>query len=240
MSTNTQVERRSEVVVRCPLGVQYLEPLIPESAALTTRHLLGFSKEQAVSRDTAPTSNRANRTTRPVMVAEFVRTWRDRVTSLTGLTKQEVALALGVDRRSLSGYVSGSHRPPDGRIRRLRALAQTAQWAVDQYGERAGELLRGRQLEVSPLMLIAQGQLDVRQAIADSADRIDQSSFYTVRSRERSGLGSMTEIHRSRLAEGSAKPIRRGEVRDPGVYEQDLGKAVKGVPEPRGPRRTHL
>ena len=242
MSTNTVevAEGRSEAVVRCPLGVRYLEPLIPESVALTTRHQLGFSLKHVVSRDVVPTSDRASQMTRPGMVAELVRILRDRVVSLTGLTKQEVALALGVDRRSLSGYVSGSIRPPDERLRRLRVLDETARWAVDEYGVRAGELLRGRYVEVSPLALIAQGEADVRQTVADSAARIEPGPGYAVRSRDRGSPRSMTKTQRARLARASVKPIRNGVARDPSVYEQDLGEAVKGVPEPRGPRRTHL
>ena len=137
-------------------------------------------------------------------------------------------------------YVSGSIRPPDERLERLRVLDETARWAVDEYGVRAGELLRGRHVEVPPLTLIAQGEADVRQTVADAAARIEPGPGYAVRSRDRGSPRSMTETQRARLARASVKPIRSGVVRDPSVYEQDLGEAIKGVPEPQGPRRTRL
>lgn len=57
----------------------------------------------------------------PFTVADEVRRLRDDVCS-HGLTRQDVARAIGVDRRSLSAWVSGEMRPGSDRLRVLRML----------------------------------------------------------------------------------------------------------------------
>lgn len=54
--------------------------------------------------------------------AEEARTLRVAIEHRSGLTRQEIASLLGVDRRSLSAWCSGETTPTDGNLQRLRRL----------------------------------------------------------------------------------------------------------------------
>lgn len=80
---------------------------------------------------TAPASKRV---TRLLGLHEEVRDLRDRICAL-GLTRQDIARAIGVDRRSLSGWVSGEIRPAAERVELLGVLMQLV---IDIDAERPG------------------------------------------------------------------------------------------------------
>jgi hypothetical protein len=67
-------------------------------------------------------------------IADEVRQLRDRICSY-GLTRQDIAHALRVDRRSLSGWVSGEIRPTPERLLTLNVLAELV---ADVDAERPG------------------------------------------------------------------------------------------------------
>ncbi len=76
--------------------------------------------------DDAPlvTTTPVNDRTRAFLsIANEVRELRDEICTY-GLTRQEVARAVGVDRRSLSGWVSGEIRPSADRLHVLRLLGR--------------------------------------------------------------------------------------------------------------------
>lgn len=74
------------------------------------------------------------RVTKLLGIADEVRQLRDLICS-QGLTRQDIARALGVDRRSLSGWVSGEIRPAPERVVTLAVLAELV---VDVDAERPG------------------------------------------------------------------------------------------------------
>jgi transcriptional regulator with XRE-family HTH domain len=70
-----------------------------------------------------------------------VRRLRDRACRPGRLTRQEVARALGVDRRSLSGWVSGNINPRLDNVKRLTDLVDLVEAVDDQHPGSAREIL---------------------------------------------------------------------------------------------------
>ena len=165
---------------------------------------------------------------------------RDRIISLTGLTKQEIAQAIGVDRRSLYGFATGKIRPADDRIIALQALADTAEWSSRQFGEHARRFLRGVDPESSPLRLIAEGKTDIRSELLNAAAQDGWDSAAPVGIRHR----NVTEpLYIKAAAVWSGKgslPTRRGTPRSDAVYEQDLSRAATTLPEAVRRRRRRI
>lgn len=172
-------------------------------------------------------------------VAEEVRRLRDRVVALTSLTKQDVARAVGVDRRSLSGYATGEIRPTETRLLALRVLAEAADWAADHYGERARDVLRGDTPEGTPLDLVAAGRTDLRATLEAAAAAIGAGAgprpTVTVgRRRHRRPLYPRAlEQWRDRID----LPSPGGTPRAPEVHDQDLSQAVRTAGGPTGRSR---
>ena len=165
---------------------------------------------------------------------------RDQVSTFTGLTRQEIARAIGVDRRSLSGFVTGEIRPTKRRLLALRVLADTAKWSFEQYGEHAREVLRGSDADPSPLTLIADGRTDIRpelRAIAHRAGLTNEKSITIQRRAAKEPLYVRAATH---WTGSNQLPTRQGTPRDDTEYEQDLSKAVAAVALPDKPRRRCL
>lgn len=176
----------------------------------------------------------------PRTVAEEVRELRDRIISTTGLSKQEIARAIGVDRRSLSGYVSGEIRPTDDRIRSLRDFAEIAEWSVDRFGEHARELLRGRSSGRPLLDLFREEGVDIRRVLEASGHARRGSRASTIRIKDRPTRPSLHIHAQSVWAEESRLPEPGGTPRETATYEQDLG-AAPHVPDPQErPRRRQI
>lgn len=171
-------------------------------------------------------------------VSEVVQELRDRIKSQTRLTRQEIALAIGVDRRSLSGFVSGEIRPTPDRLIMLQALAEVADWAAAQFGEHAREVFRGESPDTSPLRLIAKGRTDIRRELWAVATRLGLRERYKVRQLQ--SRQSLSEKAALVWATQDNVPIERGTVRDGSQYEQDLSKAVPTEQTKNLPRRRHL
>ena len=204
----------------------------------TSNHL-GFSVNCPIVRSPITSWVTAPAPTLPT-ISEEVRQLRDHVIELTGLTRQEIARAIGVDRRSLSGYVTGEIRPTDERLRVLRELSDTAAWTAERFGERARELLRGTDSGASPLDLIGIGQPNIRNLLEAMAEDLLPPSpqILTVRRRTTS-----PPLHLHALAvsdENTNQPQRARTVRDESVYEQDPSKADHQSEPPPRPRRKNI
>lgn len=102
-------------------------------------------------------------------IAEEVRGLRDEVCA-HGLTRGDVARAVGVDRRSLSGWVSGEIRPSADRVRVLRALARLV---TDIAVERPGR--------VRDVLLARGSGMALVDRIADEGARLLQTWRASVR-----------------------------------------------------------
>lgn len=80
----------------------------------------------------------------PVLgVTDEVRTLRDQICS-HGLTRQDVARAIGVDRRSLSAWVSGEMRPGPERLGALHLLARLVRLIASEQPGRVRDIMVAR------------------------------------------------------------------------------------------------
>jgi transcriptional regulator with XRE-family HTH domain len=169
--------------------------------------------------------------------AEEVARLRDRVIEAAGLSRQDIARGIGVDRRSLSGFVTGEIRPSELRLRALQVLADSAEWAAARYGVRAKEILREDTAEGAPLDLIASGRMSVIDSMESAAEALGlvRHGAVTVRTRASNRVPLYLKA-RETWSNRLDKPIAGGEVRDPAVYEQELSNAARsraGNPRPR-------
>ena len=173
-------------------------------------------------------------------IAEEVRALRDSIVDLAGLTRQEIARSIGVDRRSLSGYVTGEIRPTDERLHMLRELAEVAKWTADRFGERARELLRGTNSESSPLNLIATRHVDTRESIKTIAAALRPASPQFLAVGRRTNLPPLHAHALGVWGKDTNQPERARTVRDESVYEQDPSEAAHPPEPPPRPRRKHI
>ena len=176
----------------------------------------------------------------PRTVSEEVRELRDRIISYTGLSRQEIARAIGVDRRSLSGYVSGEIRPTDDRIRSLRDLAEIAEWSVARFGEHSRELLRGGSSGRSLLDLTSDQGMAIRRTLEADAHTRRGAGSPAIRIKARPTRPSLHVHALSVWAEESRLPERGGTPREISTYEQDLRDAPRAPDPQERPRRRQI
>lgn len=211
-----------------------------EADAFGTSDHVGFSTGCRVAPDIGKTtwfmSGRAMTRT----LADEVEQLRDRVCARTGLTRQEIARAIGVDRRSLSGFVTGEIRPTEARMLALRALVDNADWTAERFGEHAREVLRGKSPESSPLRLIAEGRTDIRRELQAAAGQIGLGSTDRATIQSRASRESLYLKAASAWSTTGHLPSRLGTPRDDTEYEQDLSRAPASTPAPERPRRRQI
>jgi transcriptional regulator with XRE-family HTH domain len=155
--------------------------------------------------------------------AAEVRILRDRIIAY-GLSKQEIARAVGVDRRSLSGYASGEIRPSRERLELLRTLADLADAiAVERPGRVRDVLLsrRGRVTLVDQLATMGRSILATWRAWMARSEAI-----VSVTPRVAKAEPLWAAAARA-LAEGRLSVPPRGQtVRPESTYEMDLDEAA--------------
>lgn len=176
-----------------------------------------------------------------VSASEEVARLRDRIIEAAGLTKQDIARGIGVDRRSLSGFVTGEIRASEPRIHALEVLAESAEWAATRFGVRAKDVLRVDAGEGAPLDLIAAGRTTVMGEMEAAAQALGLVRRGAVSVRRRvSNREPLYLRARERWSDRVDVPTGGGEVRDPAVYEQDLALAVTSEAPSTRPRRKRI
>jgi len=170
-------------------------------------------------------------------VREEVQRLRDEVVRRTRLTRQQIARAIGVDRRSLSSWVNGAAAPSAERLERLRHLAATVREIDALRPGETTEVLLARRKGGDILDLIARGDFDRTrnwqrlppgQAVAHAAKRPVGSG------RQPLHAAAVAAYLDGRLS----VPPRAHTVREPAEYEQDLqGSEVLFPDDGAGPRR---
>lgn len=158
--------------------------------------------------------------------AEEVGRLRDTISTTCGLTRQDIARAIGVDRRSLSGFVSGEIQPTPERLASLRVLADVAAWTAERFGKRAREVLTAEGARGCPLDLVAAGLTDLHAAVESAAQAAGVVACAPVTIRHRKH-GEPLYLRAREVWSGRADlPTRSGVVRDPEVYIQNLAEAA--------------
>ncbi len=166
-------------------------------------------------------------------IADEVLRLRDQIVQTAGLTRQEIAFAIGVDRRSLSGFVSGEIKPTPSRVDSLRLLARVAQFTARRWGERTREVLLAGQGGRSPLELVAAGDMAVF-GLLESIDVADAA--VTVRER----VTKPAPLYVAARSFGEQSVPRLGVVRSAADYEQELAEAFEFDEPQASSRRRNI
>ena len=165
-------------------------------------------------------------------LAEEVSRLRDQIIEISGLTRQEIALAIGVDRRSLSGFARGDIRPTPPRLESLRLLAKVVHYAASRWGERSRQMLLSPRHGRTPLELVAAGDAGVF-GVLDSIDAADAAVSTRSLRTKRQPLYL--------AARNRGRPLdRAGIFREDGIYEQDLADVSSFDEQPAERRRGRI
>jgi transcriptional regulator with XRE-family HTH domain len=169
----------------------------------------------------------------PVSSPEEVRRLRDEISRRTRLTRQQIARAIGVDRRSLTSWANGSSAPASERLERLRYLAALVREIDAQKPGRATEVLLSRRGQEDLLDAISWGQFEKASAWQSRANHL--ASVRVVRRESRKPPLYQAALN-AYLAGELGAPGRAHVVRAPELYEQDLSRAERLLPD-EVPRR---
>lgn len=125
----------SVLIAPSPLPVWRVLPVPIDDQASATRDRVGpAADQQLVGVPLTSVGFLKPETQGPASAtARIVRGLRDEIRRATGLTRQDMAAIIGVDRRSLTGWANGSIDPLDENLNRLRRLARLVS-ALDQDG----------------------------------------------------------------------------------------------------------
>jgi transcriptional regulator with XRE-family HTH domain len=163
------------------------------------------------------------RVTRLLGIADEVRQLRDRICS-RGLTRQDIARALGVDRRSLSGWVSGEIRPAPERVVALTVLAELAAEVDAERPGRARDLLLARRTDRA---LLDRVPAEGRSLLSTWRLSVPPEGRVEVRRRAEPAREPIWAAAARALTEGRlAPPSWERTVRTPETYEIDLEEAT--------------
>jgi transcriptional regulator with XRE-family HTH domain len=155
--------------------------------------------------------------------ASEVRELRSRILA-NGLSKQEIARAIGVDRRSLSGYAKGDIRPSRDRLKLLRTLADLTEAISLEHPGRVRDVLltrRGRLALIDQLVGTGRSILQTwRTWVARSEAAV------TVTQRHQNAEPVWAAAARALAAGRLQVPPRGYTVRPDSTYQMDLVEAT--------------
>lgn len=155
--------------------------------------------------------------------AAVVRVLRERIAS-HGLSRQDIARAIGVDRRSLSGYVSGEIRPSGERLDLLRVVADLADMICQERPGQVRDVFltrRGRLALIDQVEALGSSVLTKWQAWLTHAQAIVSVTARATAS------GPIWAAAARALQEGRLESPRRAHtIRPESTYEMDLAEAA--------------
>lgn len=225
---DTFAKRESSTTTRLgmPFVVSDIDDLLPGTERMTSA-VVGRSR-QFWRTYVSSTETGISYTNAPLSVKEEVQKLRDDIARRTRLTRQQIARALGVDRRSLSAWVKGVATPSMEKLERLQLLADVVR-DIDATGP-------GRATEV--LLSRAEGQ-DLLDHIA--AGHFRRPSDWQLL---QGATLPRTVVHRHPakrpLHQNALEAYLRGElhplgrattIRPESDYQQDLTKAERIMPD---------
>lgn len=166
-------------------------------------------------------------------VVDEVGAARDQLRRL-GLSRQQIARALGVDRRSVSGWATGQIRPTLERLEALRTLLAVVTAIDAERPGRVPEIMLHRRGDSDLLDQLTRGRLQVFQDWKSWTAQ--PAATATVTARAATGAPEPVWAAAARAAaEGRLQPLeRRPTVRADETYEVDLAAAEDFVEEPEG------
>ncbi len=165
-------------------------------------------------------------------LAEEVVRLRDQIIEASGLTRREIATAIGVDRRSLSGFATGEIRPTPSRLESLRLLARVAVYASARWGERARDVLVTSHEGLTPLERVAAGD----RAVFVVLETVGTAGSPATIERRSPRSQPLYELVRAM----PAQPSRARTLRDEHEYSQNLAEASAFLEDPVPARRRQI
>lgn len=170
-------------------------------------------------------------------LADEVRELRDAICS-HGLTRQDVARAVGVDRRSLSAWVRGEMRPGPERLRVLHTLARLVDTIASERPGRVRDVLLARRGATAVIDRVVTEGVHVLETWR-AATRPEAT--VTLRSTAARAQEPIWAAAARAAAEGRLKPPTwERTIRPAATYQMDLEEArASGEPEPKVRRRGY-
>ncbi|MCL5445424.1 MAG: helix-turn-helix domain-containing protein [Actinobacteria bacterium] len=221
-------ERKSSTTTRLgmPFVVRDLDDLILGAERMTGAVSSWASRFWRI--DVSSTETGITYTSPPRPVREEVQKLRDEIARRTRLTREQIARALGVDRRSLSAWAKGEATPSEEKLARLQVLADVVR-DIDATGPgRATEVLLSRSGSQDLLDHIAAGRLTDARAW-QSLQGVAPSVTVTHR------RSTKRPLHQNALdayLKGELRPFgRAATIRPESDYEQDLAGADHLMPD---------
>jgi transcriptional regulator with XRE-family HTH domain len=164
----------------------------------------------------------------PRPVREDVQNLRDEIARRTRLTREQIARAIGVDRRSLSAWVKGVVTPSADKLERLQLLANVVRDIEATESGRATEVLLSRSGGQDLLDHIAAGRLS---SVHEWMVLQGATPSVTIQQRPT----RKRPLHQRALEaylRGELHPIgRAATLRPESEYEQDLTQAERLMPD---------
>jgi transcriptional regulator with XRE-family HTH domain len=161
-------------------------------------------------------------TSTPRPVREEVQRLRDEIARRTRLTREQIARAIGVDRRSMSAWVKGDATPSEEKLERLQILADVVRDIDATEPGRSTEVLLSRSRGHDLLDHIAAGRIAHARAWQALQGATPPVTVVHRRSTKR-------PLHQNALdayLKGELQPFgRAATIRPESDYEQDLSKA---------------
>lgn len=171
--------------------------------------------------------------------SEEVRRFRDEISRRTRLTRQQIARAIGVDRRSLTAWVNGSSVPGPDRLERLRFLAGLVREIDAAQPGRATEVVLARRRGGDVLDLVAAGRFAEAhnwQSMEPAEPSVRVTPCHRAPPKPPLHAAALAAFRSGQLS----VPPRARTIREVADYEQDLERAEAifpdEAPRPRGGR----
>ena len=225
---DTLFERKSSTTTRLgmPFLVHDLDDLILGAERMTGAVLSWASQFWRL--DVSSTETGITYASAPRPVREEAQQLRDEIARRTRLTREQIARALGVDRRSLSAWVKGESAPGVDKLGRLQLLADVVRDVDASKPGSATEVLLSRTEGQDLLDHIANGRLShardwhAWRGIAPSVTIVHRRS-------------AKRPLHQNALdayLRGELRPLgRAATIRPESDYEQDLARAERLMPD---------
>ncbi len=219
---DTLLERRSSTTTR--LGMPFIVPELDDLFGGAERMTSADSGWGLQSWQTyvSSTESGITYTGAPRPIREEVKRLRDETARRTRLTRQQIARAVGVDRRSMSAWVKGDATPSIEKLGRLQILAEVVRDIDATEPGRSTEVLLSRSAGRDLLDHIAAGRITHARAWRAHLGSTPSVTVVHRRSTKR-------PLHQNALdayLKGELQPLgRRATVHPESDYEQDLSKA---------------
>ena len=221
---DTLIERRSSTTTRLgmPFVVRDLDDVLL-GAERMTGGAISWS-DQFWRIDVSSTETGITYASTPRPVREEVQKLRDEIARRTRLTREQIARALGVDRRSLSAWVKGESAPGADKLERLQLLADVVRDIDASKPGSATEVLLSRTEGQDLLDHIASG----RFAHARDWQLLRGSSPSLRIVHRRSAKRALHQNALDAYLRGELRPLGRAATIHPeSDYEQDISRAER-------------